>query len=160
MIANHGQEVPRMRLRATSLAVALTAAGFAVAGSLSVAAPASATTWNHKWSYLHFPARPHAGEPNPSRTLTLNGTYRWRAFSAHWAHTDYPRATSRTVRLHGRYRWTDDLRQAAIEGDYIHVSTIRNLRTGGKVLLHYIENGRYGDGRYHWGSTLDNVRAR
>jgi hypothetical protein len=122
------------------------------------AAPASATTWHHKWSYLHFPARLDDGGYMPWRTLTLNGTYRWRMFVAHRAHQDQPRVKSRTVRLHGRYRWGDAL--LARQGTYQQSSHLRNVRTGGMVYLGgQAVLGSFGDGNYHWGSTLDNVRA-
>jgi hypothetical protein len=134
-------------------------AALAVAAMLALsAASASATTWHHEWSYFHFPAVPGDASGLGGRTLTLKGTYRWRAFSAHWAHQDRPTARSRTLRLYGRYRW-DDLMQ--VEGSrYVHTSALTNLSTGGQVTIWYVRDGRYGDGQYHWGSTLDNVRAR
>jgi len=56
-------------------------------------------------------------------TIKLNGTYRCRAFSAHWAHEDRPTAIPR-------------------------------------ISIACSQPATYGDGNYHRGSTLDNVRAR
>ena len=122
------------------------------------AAPASATTWHHTWSYLHFPARKADAGAIPPRTITLNGRYLWRGFIAHWAHTDQPRLESRTPRLRGRYTWSDRLR--AINGMYQRITTLTNQRTGGTISLdHTATVGAFGDGRYHWGSTLDKIPA-
>lgn len=137
------------------------AAVFAVLAVVALAvaaAPARASTWNHKWSYLHFPANLEDQDSTyPARRLTLNGTYRWRAFSYHWAHPGQPSAKPRTVRLHGRYDWLDTLHKEGTR--YRHTSTLTNVRTGGRVWLIHYETGRFGDGQYHWGSTLDNVLA-
>ena len=141
-----------------SLTIALIAAVLASAGALSAAAPASATTYHHTWSYLHFPPREADAIAMRPRTITLNGTYRWRAFSAHWAHQDRPRAIPRIVKLHGRYEWNDSFYIS--DGHYRHYSSLVNVRTLGRVSIDYAQPDEYGDGKYHWGSTLDNVRAR
>jgi hypothetical protein len=135
-------------------------AAFVAAVVLAIAAaPASATTWHHTWSRLHFPAREADAGSMPSRTITLKGRYRWRSFIAHAAHTNQPTVDTRTPRLYGRYLWSDGLR--AVNGMYQRISTLTNLRTGGKIHLdHTAVVGAFGDGRYHWGSTLENVRAR
>ena len=78
-----------------------------------------------------FATRVGDGSPGSSRTITLNGTYRWRSFSAHTP----PKRT------------------------YLHVSELVNTSTGGRVTIEYTETGGYGDGQYHWGSTLDNVHG-
>jgi hypothetical protein len=140
-----------------SIAAILTALAAAAALALS-ATPASATTFHDDWGYFHFPAVPGDAQGIMPRTISLNGTYRWRAFSAHWAHASQPQAKSRTLRLVGRYRW-DDMIQLE-NGRYYLLSAFTNLGTGGQVTIWYYLDGRFGDGQYHFGSTLDNVRAR
>ena len=135
-------------------------AAIATAATLAVAAaPASATTYHTKWSYLDWPTYWAVDHVEPPRDLNLNGTYYWRAFAAHWAHPDRPVWTSRTVTLHGRYRWYDDL-EATGNDYYKFTSTIKNLATGGRVTMSYKLYGSFGNGNYEWGSTLDNIRAR
>ena len=135
----------------------LVAAAIVAVPSVS-ASPAAATTWHHTWRYLHFPARVDDGGDMEWRYITLNGKYRWRMFIAHSAHTDQPRVMSRVVRLHGRYLWRDTV--LAREGRYHQYSHLTNVRTNGEVTLgKQVVLGSFGDGRYHFGSTLDNVRA-
>jgi hypothetical protein len=136
----------------------VTVAALAAAGSLSTAATASATTYHHTQTYLHFPPRDKDAVSMTDRTMRLNGTYRWRAFSAHWAHEDRPTAIPRIVRLHGTYTWHDGWWIS--DGHYRHYSSLVNVRTDGRVSIDYPQPATYGDGTYHWGSTLDNVRAR
>ena len=147
---------PGRRARVASSCATVVISAIALASS---APSAAASTWNHQWDYLHFPPRVGDGSPGPSRTITLNGTYRWRSFSAHWAHQDQPTARSRTLRLVGRYSWRDTLYISPPRRTYLHVSELVNTRTGGRVTIEYTETGGYGDGQYHWGSTLDNVRG-
>ena len=141
-----------------SLTIALATAALAAAASLSAAATASATTYHHTHTYLHFPPRAADARSMTPRTITLNGTYRWRAFSAHWAHEDRPTAVPRIVKLHGRYEWHDGFYISG--GHYRHYSALVNVRTLGRVSIDYSQPATYGDGNYHWGSTLNNVRAR
>jgi len=121
-------------------------------------APASAATWHHQWRSLPFPAQQSGAGYMPTRTIDLNGRYFWHAFSAHQAHPTQPDETSRTVTLVGRYRWDDGLIKSG--STYIHTSSFTNVRTGGRVSISYPLSGRFGSGRYHFGSTIDNVRAR
>jgi hypothetical protein len=121
------------------------------------ATSASAATWNHAWRYMT------SDDPGTyvSRVISLNGTYRWQAFGYHWAHPLRP-ARTRTVRLHGRYAWDDVIVRRPASGRvqyYEHESTFRNLKTGGTVYLYHPFTA-YGDGRYQFGSTIENVRAR
>lgn len=139
-------------MRTFSVALAA-AAWLAVA-----AAPAAATTYHTKTDYLHFGPTQWV-EPVKPRVLTLNGTYYWHAFAAHWAHPDRPAGTSRTVTLHGRYRWYDSLVNV-FSTSYRHTSTFINQATGGKVSMTYELYKSFGDGSYNWGSTIDNIRAR
>jgi hypothetical protein len=147
-----------MRIATRSLALAVTVAALASAASLSAAAPASATTWHHTQTYLHFPPRSADAVSMRPRTITLNGTYRWRAFTAHTAHEDRPRAIPRIVTLHGRYEWHDAFYIS--DGHYRRYSSLVNVRTLGRVSIDFAQPATYGTGKYHWGSTLDNVRAR
>jgi hypothetical protein len=130
----------------------------AAAAALAVAAtPASATTYHTKTDYLHF-GPTHWVAPVTPRVLTLNGTYYWRSFAAHWAHPDRPAGTSRTVTLHGRYRWYDSLANV-FSTSYRHTSTFINVNTGGKVTMTYELYKSFGDGSYDWGSTINNIRG-
>ena len=147
-----------MRIHIRSLAVGILAAVLAATASLSAAATASATTYHHTHTYLHFPPRSSDAVSMTDRTITLNGRYRWRAFSAHSAHEDRPTAIPRRVRLHGTYTWHDGWYISG--GHYRHYSSLVNVRTDGRVSIDYPQPATYGDGKYHWGSTLDNVRAR
>ena len=122
-----------MRTRRTRIACALALIlGVVAACGLAAGpvAPASATTWNRDNDYLHFPPwRPEFRECQRYRELKLNGRYRWFACRYHVAGKGY-----------------------RIESD------ITNLATGGRIFLeHAWYGGRYGDGRYEWGSSLDRV---
>jgi hypothetical protein len=137
-----------------SLAIAL---ALVVPASLVWAAPASAATWNHVWRYMSD----NDSSSCITRTITLRGTYRWRAFGYHWAHPLKP-AAARTVRLQGRYFWSDCIFSHPGSGKpryYVHRSLIQNVKTRGQVTLSHPFTA-YGDGRYHWGSTIQNVRGR
>lgn len=152
----------------TAFALALVAACIAALGSLAgPVSSASASTWHHRWSYLHFPANPRVQLPCvPTRRIYLAaGRYRWRIFSYHWAHPKHPSDNTRVVRLaRGWYRWDDCLGHFLHhvgEPDYIYRlrSTLRRLATGGRVYNDKAwEDGSFGDGSYHWGSTLDRIR--
>jgi hypothetical protein len=76
-----------------------------------------------------------------------------------------PSDNTRVVRLaRGWYRWDDCLGHFLHhvgEPDYIYRlrSTLRRLATGGRVYNDKAwEDGSFGDGSYHWGSTLDRIR--
>jgi hypothetical protein len=170
MLVNREQETPRMRTFASitrrasitpgriACAVALTVA----VGWLAAPAPASATTMNHIWNYMRFPASSEENEDLRGCTVrtivTGPGTYRWRIFSAHWAHTDQPLQKTRVLRLRrARYSWSDcwlpDGRA------WSRHSQLRNVSHGGNAYLHGQNiKGSFGHGSYHMGSTLDRVR--
>jgi hypothetical protein len=143
------------------------ALAFAVASLGSLAGPvssASAHTWHHRWSYLHFPASSNFVQCVPPRRIHLaGGRYVWRAFTYHWAHPNNPRDTWTTgPRLGGGwYLWNDCLKRFRERGRYIyHLTGILQQQATGLRLYNdgLFHRGRYGDGRYHWGSTLDRVR--
>jgi hypothetical protein len=139
----------------TALALALVVASVAALGSLAgPVSPASAATWRHATDYLHFPPWQQRGECLLAYWIELNGTYHWRAFTTHWAHPRNPAAHSRRVRLRGLYKWfvcRDHLRTG-----YRIRTAITNSHTGGTVYLEHHEfGGRYGDGNYDWGSTIE-----
>jgi hypothetical protein len=143
----------------TAVVLTLALASIATLGSLAGAAsPASATAWSRDDDYLHFPPwRPHATECVPVRQLQLDGRYRWRAYTVHWAHRNNPNWDQRSPRLRGRYSWFVCRRHIAGKGYRIETELV-NLRTAGRVYLrHSWYGGSYGDGRYEWGSTLDRV---
>jgi hypothetical protein len=84
---------------------------------------------------------------------------RWQIYNAF--HPLKPSKT-RTVGLHGRYGWQDCMTRHPATGRvqyYGHTSVFRNLKTGGRVSLSFPFTA-YGDGNYHWGSAIDNVRSR
>ena len=142
----------------TVLALALVAASIAALGSLAgPVSPASATTSLQAHNYLHFPPwRPTGRFCLRPRQLQLNGTYAWRAFTAHWAHPRNRFWQGRRVRLRGRYAWFV-CRQHLAKGYRIDTA-LTNQTGGGQVeLSHHQFGGVYGDGSYDWGSTLDRV---
>ena len=155
-IARRPSIVPRRLACAVALA-------FVVAvGWLAAPTSASATTMNHIWNYLRFPASSPANEDLRGCTVrtivTGPGRYRWRIFSAHWAHTDQPLRNERVLRLRrARYSWADcwlpDGRR------WSRHSHLKNLTHGGNAWLYGDDiKGAFGHGSYHMGSTLDNVR--
>ena len=129
---------------------------------LSAPTSASATTMNHIWNYMRFPASSEANEDLRGCTVrtivTGPGKYRWSIFSAHWAHTDQPLRNGRTLRLRrARYSWADCWLPEGRR--WSRHSQLRNLTHGGNAYLHgYDIKGAFGDGSYHMGSTLRNVR--
>jgi hypothetical protein len=80
---------------------------------------------------------------------------------AHWANP--PLTHTRTVQLVGSYAWSDCLYTVDPPGPsartYRHQSVLTNRATGATVSIAYLRYGGQGDGNYHWGSTLDNVRS-
>ena len=114
--------------------------------------------WTRESDHLHFPPwRPGFRECHPYRERKLNGRYRWRAYTVHWAHRNDPSWHQRFPRLRGRYRWFACRYHVAGKGYRIE-SDFTNLATGGRIWLeHAWYGGRYGDGRYEWGSSLDRV---
>jgi hypothetical protein len=121
--------------------------GLAATAALAAsAAPASAFTYNHKYSHLAFP-------PNSShsqdRVLTLHGKYCWGVFGANQSKPK-PSLQVRTVRLIGRYRMLD--RVVPSGRSYRHYAEFINLRTGGKVQKVQVLND--GEGVYWWGSRI------
>jgi hypothetical protein len=128
-----------------------------------LAAPtsASATTSNHIWKYLHFPAWPEHGNDMGCKTRTIvtgPGTYRWRVFSAHWAHTNQTQWEQRVLHLRrARYEWRLCWMPNGRKWD--PYTKLRDITYGGKASLTGDEiKGAFGDGRYHMGSTLDRIR--
>jgi hypothetical protein len=137
--------------------IAAIVAALAAATILALSAtPASATTWHHATEYFHFVDPADASAIMP-RTLNLNGRYRWRAFTAHWAHENQPTARSRTLGLHGRYRW-DDYMQVQ-NGRWVHTSALTNLGMGGQVTICYAPSSRYGDGTTVAARSTTSARA-
>jgi hypothetical protein len=118
---------------------------------------------HHDEPHLAVPSVPRVGQRGSPgctvRTIVIGpGTYRWRIFSAHCAHADQTQWQERRLHLrHARYEWHDCW---AIEGErWTHHSVLHNRTHGGSVQLRGGEiNGSFGDGSYHIGSTLDNVR--
>jgi hypothetical protein len=138
--------------RISALATALAAMAL-----LAVAAtPASADTWHHRWTYLHFPAT--GNHYFADRILTLNGTYHWTIFGQRWSAG--PAERTRTVKLAGRYRMIDTLERYQVDGKwargYRHYAALVNMTTGGRVAMGHVLNSL--DGQYHWGSRIANVR--
>jgi hypothetical protein len=120
-------------------------------------ATASASSWNDYWQYLHFPSRQSESLCTYRWITTGPGNYRWRVFSAHVAHQNTPRVKSRQIHLRrAKYRWVDCM---PVSGSgFAHYSRLYNEDHGGMAELKggYIL-GSWGNGRYHWGSTLDRV---
>jgi hypothetical protein len=128
-------------------------------------ATASASAWNHRWDYLRFPAPIGYSKCVSRRIFLTAGTYRWRLFTAHWAHTPQTNWEPSTIGLHrGWYRWNDCLgyweraSPAPYRYVYRHRSYLNEEATsGGSVKRVHWEQGRFGDGSYHWGSALDRL---
>lgn len=144
-----------------ALAALLTTAAIAAAGLLAApATPARATAWNDYWLYMHFPAQPADGRCF-WRFIDLSaGTYNWRIFSAHWAHTAQTRWHQRRIYLaRGNYQWTDCFYRSGTI--YRHYSKLYDRHGGtegsGASLGGDYQTGTYGDGTYHWGSALDRL---
>jgi hypothetical protein len=165
------QEAPRMPMRTPSarrasirparLACAVALMLMTAVGWLAAPTSASATTTNHVWKYLHFPAWPEHGNDMGCTTRTIltgPGTYRWRVFSAHWAHTNQTQSEQRVLRLRrARYEWR--VCWTPNGPKWSVYSRLRDITYGGKAALTGDDiKGAFGDGRYHIGATLDNVR--
>ncbi len=147
-----------MRLPKTWLAFALTVPLLAFAGSLTGPAPASATSWNEKWFYTHFPPTSKDNRCVIRWITTGPGYYRWQLLSYHWAHPDPNRVSPRRIWLRrATYRWVDCW--AAQRVSYRHNSRLFNETHGGMVEIKGdFQYGGYGDGQYRWASRLDRVR--
>jgi hypothetical protein len=148
-----------------TLALACVVASLAALGSLAgPVSSASAHTWHHRWSYLHFPAPSNFVQCVASRRIRLaRGAYRWRAFVLHRAHpNDQGHTKLSTVRVGGgRYLWNDCLKPARYHGRYVYrlTSILHHLASGVRLYNdRLVQRGGWGDGRYHWGSTLDRAR--
>ena len=102
----------------TAFALTLVTASIVALGSLGgPVSSASATSWIRDDDYLHFPPwRPNFRECLPARTLKLDGRYRWRSYTMHWAHRDDPNWHQRFPRLRGRYSWSVCRRHIAGRG--------------------------------------------
>ena len=145
------------------IGVALAVAVVSLAGTVSTA---SAHTWDHRTSYLNVPPPSNFVQCTPGRRIHLTGgQYRWHAFIHHTGHRAINRDTWTTgPRLGGGwYRWNDCVKPVRVRGRYIYTlsATLRHEATG--VELHndgLYYKGRYGSGRYHWGSVLDRVPCR
>jgi hypothetical protein len=126
-------------------------------------AGASASTWHDRWTYLRFPAPVSNGPCVPTRRIYLaGGTYRWRVFTAHWAHADQTNWRSRTIRLtSGWYYWMDCLGpwvpSRPEPREYRLISRLYQSGRPGAYLVTWENGRRWGDGTYHWGSALDRV---
>jgi hypothetical protein len=124
---------------------------------------ASASSWHDHWDYLKFPPTRADARCMPARRIHLAaGTYRWRVFAAHAAHTNQTRWRSKRIYLRaGWYRWSDCLSpwdREALPNVYFEQSTLDELATSGRdaSLYQYIL-GNFGSGVYHWGSALDRL---
>ena len=131
----------------------LAAAAASVASFASLGGPvsqASAASWHHSWTYLNFaPTKPVNRCLKPRRIYLHAGSWHWRVFTAHWAHPTRARMVHWKRYFHGGwYTWTTCLKRIK---NFYHVSSKLN----GVNLLDLDENGHpFGDGSYHWGSTL------
>lgn len=156
------------RVSATISAALVAAALLAVS-----ATPASAETWNHRNSMLKFPAGPGFKKQckKKGRILELNGRYVWTTFAGR-ADQGAPEelvTRSRTERhvFRGTYKMIDCLYpDTNSEGQFVyrHESRVVNLDTGGQWMMgtdgqekpeDFLDKG---PGKYHWGSTIVNVR--
>jgi hypothetical protein len=143
------------RLR-TGLSLGLAVAALALGGALSApTASASGTAWNDLWQYLRFPATDNQGRCVYRWIDLAAGTYEWRLFSAHWANTHHTRWTTRRIYLRrSEYRWVDcNSRGGTV---FRHDSTLWDEERpfNRAVLSGDYQTGAYGNGSYHWGSSL------
>lgn len=137
--------------RLTGFLVAL-GVGLAATAMLAVsAAPASAATYNHKYSHLAFPPNSRHSQ---DRFLTLHGWYCWGVFGANQAKPK-PSLQLRSVRLIGRYRMLDRVVPAG--RSYRHYAEFINVRTGGTVQQVQVLND--GAGLYWWGSRISHGKC-
>ncbi len=104
MTANHRYALPRTR---QSSVWALTAAVVAIAGFFFSAEPAPATSTNHTWMYLHFPATDNDARCIWRWITTGPGHYRSQMFNYHWAHPAPPANPRRIFLRRATYRWVD-----------------------------------------------------
>jgi hypothetical protein len=150
-----------------TLALAFVVASLVALGSLAgPVSTASAHTWNHRYSELIVPS-PTSDfiECVPTRRIHLaGGQYRFHAFIHHTGHRPINRDTWTThPRLDGGwYHWRSCIAPVKSNRHIYHLTaTIRNEASGVTLYndsLYY--KGRYGSGRYHWGSVLDRGRCR
>jgi hypothetical protein len=155
------QKAPR-RLPARLTGAAALALMVAV-GWLAIPTSASATTTNDIWTNLLFPASAHSNLERcktPTRKIVTGpGRYHWRVFSAQGAHTNQTQWEQRTLHLRrARYEWSvcwyDKGRRWGV------YTQLYNLSHGGYARLPGDDiKGSFGNGTYHIGSTLDNVRS-
>jgi hypothetical protein len=140
------------RMIAALTAIIATATTVFVVGPVSTA---SADSWNHTWSYLHYPSQTDDNQCLERTIRFARGLYRWRLFMAHWAHTDNPRVKVRRLRLSGgTYLWQECVR-ATTGRFYEHSSGL--WRGSGYASLESVQAPGYGDGQHHWGSTLRRI---
>src|SRR5262245_14756464 len=94
-------------MRRPLILAAVIATAAALAGPVSTA---SADSWLHKWSYLHFPSISRDSD-SIERTIHFSrGLYRWRLFMAHWSDPKHPVVKVRRIRLGGGdYLWQETL---------------------------------------------------
>jgi len=145
-----------------ALVAALVVGSFFSAGGPVSAA--SADAWNSGAEYLRFPSSPAFGRKCAQRDIYLRaGEYRWRLYSAHWAHPENPTwSPSRWLRVRaGWYRWQDCLKYEQVWNGqnyriYQHVAYLDEKATAGAPAQKWWrEWGRaYGDGTYDYGSAL------
>ena len=143
------------RRRRMWLSVALVGVAMALGGPVAAPATAAPTAWNDLWQYLRFPPTDGQGRCVYRWIDLAAGTYDWRLFSAHWANTQHTRWTHRRISLRrSHYRWVDcNYRSGTI---FRHESTLYDEGPlgGSAVLAGDYQTGAYGDGNYHWGSSL------
>jgi hypothetical protein len=140
----------------------MTRVGLALAVPLLVAfgsfagptATASAKTSIDMLNYLTFPHQKAGHICSYTRTIRLEGKWRFAAYTKHRKHpsTLY---RSRVVRLNGVYSWRACLHRRNSRTYTVH-TRIRNVKTGGYLSVAYVEYGTiYGNGYYDWGSFFD-----
>jgi hypothetical protein len=158
----------------TRTSASINAALIAAALLAMSATSASAATWSHEYTTLKFPAVPgFKHHCQKGRTVDLRGRYVWKTFAGR-ADQGAPEqlvARSRTARhmFRGRYQMIDCLypdTNSKGEFAYRHESRVVNVKTGGQWMMgtdgqekpeDFLDRGT---GKYHWGSTLENVRNR
>ena len=142
------------RAKSTIAAALVAASVFAVSAS-----SASAWTWDHTKQNLTFPSE--VNRCLAGRTLQLRGTYQWSVFGGIPHQGKVSELPLRTYRLRGKYQMMDCIYSYNADGteskEYRHVSKLVNLRNDGQLSSEHILNS--GDGKYHWGSKLRNVRG-
>jgi hypothetical protein len=143
------------RVRITFLTVGVLAMAASVVGPTVLA---SADGYNGGWAYLRFDP-PGGFQKCTYRDITLAaGLYRWRVYTAHWAHTTQGERKTATRQIWlraGRYVWTNCIESGPHE--YIHMSWL-SIDSGALKPLSHEESGRpYLNGVYNFASALKRI---